>query len=280
VTSGDLALARELGAGIAAGDLIPYLGPGLLSTLGTTTTVPRSPDEVITALVTRAPVPGRLRRDLSASAQYVEGNQHRITLERILADAFQNEPPPTAFHAWLAGLGKASLIVDLWYDGLTTAALSASGRTDWGSGLGVSHPQSSKAWAAWFDHKGEPTPEAEIATRATVLYKPWGCVRPDGHWVISDSDFVELLTEIDIQSPIPETVKERRATRGFVFIGCRFDGELGRTFARQITKRAGGPLFAVLPDEPTRNEARFLDVAGIRRLACPLEETIAAMMAA
>lgn len=274
------ALARDLGAGIAAGELIPYLGPGLLSLLGPSATVPRSPREVIAALVARAPVPGRLRRDLSASAQYIEGNQHRITLERILADAFRNEPRPTAFHTWLAGLENVPLIVDLWYDGLMNSALAATGRTDWGCGLGVSHPQSNKAWAAWFDHTGAPTPEAEVATRKTVLYKPWGCVRPDGHWVISDSDFVELLTEIDIQSPIPDVVKERRSTRGFVFIGCRFDGELGRTFAKQITKRAGGPLYAVLPEATTRNETRFLENLGIRRLAATPEETTAAMMSA
>lgn len=279
MTAADLALARALGRGIASGDLIPYLGPGLLSILGPTATVPRSPEDIITALVMRAPVPGRLRRDLSASAQYIEGNQHRITLERILADAFRAEPPPTAFHTWLAGLEKATLIVDLWYDGLATTALSASGRSDWGCALGISHPQSNKAWAAWFDHRGEAAEESEIASRRTLLYKPWGCARPAGHWVISDSDFVELLTEIDIQSPIPQTVKDRRATRGFVFVGCRFDGELGRTFARQITKRSGGPLFAVLPDEPTRNETRFMETLGIRRLALPMSEAIEAMIA-
>jgi len=65
-----------------------------------------------------------------------------------------------------------------------------------------------------------------------------------------------------------------------VFLGCRFNDQLPRAFARQIMKRSRGPHFAVLPDEPTRMEARFLDEQGITRIAMPLAEVAAALVGA
>jgi hypothetical protein len=84
---------------------------------------------------------------------------------------------------------------------------------------------------------------------------------------VSDSDYVEVLTEIDIQSPIPPLVQELRKGKSFLFLGCRFDNQLTRSYARQIMKRAGdGPHWAVLPGELTRNEVRFLEEQNIIRL--------------
>jgi hypothetical protein len=111
----------------------------------------------------------------------------------------------------------------------------------------------------------------------TLLYKPWGGHAPAANYLISDSDFVEVLTEIDIQTPIPQIVQQRRAGLGFVFLGCRFNDQLPRAFARQIMKRSRGPHYAVLADEPTRMEARFLAEQGITRIALPLSAVAATL---
>ena len=97
---------------------------------------------------------------------------------------------------------------------------------------------------------------------------------------MSDSDFVEVMTEIDIQTPIPALVQSRRAALGFVFLGCRFNDQLPRAFARQIIKRSAGPHYAVLAEEPTRMEARFLAEQGIVRIALPLQQVAAKLCAA
>lgn len=268
---------RDLGAATRAGRIVPYLGPGVLTLVEGECPVPRSPADIVQQLVMKAPVPGRLRNDLSASAQYIESHQHRVILERLLTDIFRRQPAPTPLHRWLAGLDAVPMIVDLWYDGLMVEALQ--GRTDWALAMGLSHPQTMGAWTTWADAAGQPVEEAVGQGCRTLLYKPMGSSRPVGNWLISDSDFVEFLTEIDIQTPIPDTVKDRRSNAGFLFLGCRFDGELGRTFARQITKRSAGPLVAVLPEEPTRNEARFLEQLGIERIDVPLAEAVAELMA-
>ncbi len=81
---------------------------------------------------------------------------------------------------------------------------------------------------------------------------------------------MEVLTEIDIQTPIPEAVQNIRTGRHFLFLGCRFSTQLERIFAQQIIKRSSDRHWAVLPEEPTRNEARFLSLHGIERIAVPL----------
>lgn len=107
-----------------------------------------------------------------------------------------------------------------------------------------------------------------------------GAVTPAGNYLVSDSDYVEVLTEIDIQSPIPAVVQNLRAGRNFLFLGCRFDGEIGRTFARQIIKRSSDRHWAVLPGELTKNEQKFLDTYNITPIDITLAEAVAALAAA
>jgi len=86
-----------------------------------------------------------------------------------------------------------------------------------------------------------------------------------------------VLTEIDIQTPIPQPVQDLRRDRHFLFLGCRFASQLERSFAGQIMKRSSDRHWAVLPEEPTRNEARFLDRQNIRRLDMSLADFAAVM---
>ncbi|MFN3078178.1 MAG: SIR2 family NAD-dependent protein deacylase, partial [Alphaproteobacteria bacterium] len=119
------------------------------------------------------------------------------------------------------------------------------------------------AWFHFHDVSGAEVPASQADTWATVVYKPHGGIWPVGNFLVSDSDYVEALTEIDIQSPIPGIVQQRRADCGFVFLGCRFYDQMLRTYARQILKRSAGPHYAMLPEEPTANERRFLEEQGI-----------------
>jgi hypothetical protein len=88
-----------------------------------------------------------------------------------------------------------------------------------------------------------------------------------------------VLTEIDIQTPIPERVKEIRAGRNFLFLGCRFRTQLERTYARQVMKRSSDKHWAVLPEDLTRNELRFLSEQNIERIDLPLKEFVEGLCA-
>jgi hypothetical protein len=142
---------------------------------------------------------------------------------------------------------------------------------------GVSQAEHYGNWVNYFDADGTSAgvESAGHDDWETLLYQPLGSVWPARNFLVSDSDFVEVLTEIDIQTPIPESVQELRKGRSFLFLGCRFSTQMERMFARQIMKRSSEKHWAVLPEEPTRNEVHFLEQFNIERIAMPLSEFVA-----
>lgn len=270
------ALPPEVAAGLRAGTLLPYLGSGMLS-LCEGLTPPADPQALATQLTSKVSVPGKIRHRLTASAQFIENFKHRKTLVAAMDEAFSPLVKFSPLHTWLATL-HSPLIVDTWYDDTMRTALSAHhGPTGWTEAQGLSQSEHFGTWVGWYWADGSPCPDAP--STGPVLYKPWGGHRPASNYLVSDSDFVEVLTEIDIQTPIPEPVRNWRTQRGFVFLGCRFNDQLPRAFARQILKRSAGPHYAVLPDEPTRMEARLLDELHITRIALPLADVAAQLVA-
>ena len=262
-------LPEEITAGLAAGTLAPYLGPGMLDLVPGGAPVPSTPEALALLLTARVTVPHKIRQRLTAAAQFIENFKHRKTLVTHMKDAFAAPVVPSALHAHLAAL-PLPLIVAVWYDAALAAALAP--RTDWGCVQGLAQSQHPGTWSGYFDSQGAPASAQDAAAWRTLLYQPIGSIAPAANFLVSDSDFVEVLTEIDIQTPIPPAVQALRHGRGFLFLGCRFQDQLQRTFARQIMKRSGGRHWAVLPGALTRNEARFLQEQQIERLDLPLAE--------
>lgn len=233
---------------------------------------PADPAALAAVLTAKVSVAGKTRNRLTAAAQFIENFKHRRTLVAAMQAAYAGVPAPSALHRWIAAL-PAPLIVDAWQDDTLRSALA--GRAGWAEAQGLSQSEHFGTWTGWYDATG--TPLAGALHPPTAPYKPWGGHAPAANYLVSDSDFVEVLTGIDIQTPIPAVVQQRRAGMGFVFLGCRFDDQLPRAFARQIAERSAGPHVAVLPDDPTRMEARFLQELGIQRLALPLAEVATAL---
>ncbi len=274
---------RAISAGLADGDIVPYLGPGTLALAGETCALPMSPAALVGRLTAKASVPHKIRNNLTATAQFIENFKHRKTVTTAMTEAFSAAVPPTALHRYLAALPALPLLVHAWYDNLPQQALA--GRHGWGMAQGVSQAEHFGHWVNYFRADGAvagggvaAAPD-EAASWTTLLYQPLGSVSPSANFLVSDSDFVEVLTEIDIQTPIPERVKNLRAGRNFLFLGCRFATQLERIFAHQIMKRSSAPHWAVLPDDLTRNEARFLEQHNIERIALPLADFVTALTA-
>lgn len=267
---------------IGAGGVIPYLGPGMLS-LCPDTTVPVTPKALAAVLTTQASVPHKIRDRLTQAAQFIENFKHRKTLVRLMDGAFASAPTPSALHLALAA-SAAPLLVHTWYDDtVARAMMQARPAADWGQVQGLSQSEHFGTWTAAYPHDGAQVvalPEQGLpAGWNALLYQPLGGHAPAGNYLVSDSDFVEVLTEIDIQTPIPQAVQDLRSGRSFLFLGCRFDDQLTRAFARQIMKRSSDRHWAVLPEKPTRMEQRFLDEQRIERIALPLD-AVAARLAA
>ena len=247
--------------GVRAGQLVPYLGPGVIPDAG----VPTTPEAIAAELHKRVPAPGRIRTNMWSVAQFIEQRRHRKTLIKLMSDIFAVPVAPTELHSRLAAL-PIPLIVDVWYDGAMRAAMADRG--DWLEIQGISRAlENSDIWYKTYNPAGaQVAPEAAHAAR-TLLYKPHGGVTPAENYLVADSDYVEVITEIDIQTTIPDAVKLIRETRGFLFLGCRFHDQMLRTYARQIIKRSKGPHYVLTDNaELTRNETKFSDEIGATRV--------------
>jgi hypothetical protein len=263
-------LIQTIADRLETGAVIPYLGPEMLS-LCREVQVPATPLALAESMTSKVSVPHKIRKRLTQAAQFIENFKHRKSVVHLMNEAFASTPVPSSLHWALAGSG-AGLWVDTWYDDtFATALAQAQPQGSWVQVQGLSQ---SEHFGHWTDVYGDDGRLRESASPVPdrILYKPLGSHGPVGNYLVSDSDFVEVLTEIDIQTPIPPEVQAWRHARNFLFMGCRFDDQLTRCFARQIMKRSSDCHWAVLPEELTRMEARFLQEQNITRIAMPLAE--------
>jgi hypothetical protein len=262
---------------LRAGTIIPYLGPGLAELAKPA--VPMNPEALAAFFGTKVALPRRAKGNAWAAAQHIESMKHRSTVTALMAEAFGPAVEPTALHYALASL-RLPMIVDTWYDGAMRSALAK--RSDWGEIQGITRAGIGEdRWYRFYDAAGGEADRAAANAWTTLLYKPHGSIAPAKNFLISDADYVEVLTEIDIQTPIPDAVKDRRTERSFVFIGCRFNDQLPRTYARQITKRSAALHYAIVePETLSRNELRFLISQGLTPIAVPLQRAVEILLSA
>jgi len=269
-------LINDIASHLATGSVIPYMGPEMLS-LCRDVAVPMTPLALAENMTAKVSVPHKIRKRLTQTAQFIENFKHRKSVVHLMNEAFAATPAPSPLQLALASSG-AKLWVDTWYDDSFASALAQGGQP-WVQVQGLSQSEHFGQWTGAYAADG--TPLAELSAEpGRLLYKPWGGHGPVGNYLVSDSDYVEVLTEIDIQTPIPAQVQAWRSGRNFLFLGCRFDDQLTRCFARQIMKRSSDRHWAVLPVEPTRMEARFLEEQNITRIPMSLAEFAPLLMAA
>jgi len=271
------AVLADVGGQLRTGKIIPYLGPGLTEL--SKPVAPMTPEALAAFFGTKVALPRRAKGNAWASAQHIESMKHRSTVSALMTEAFGPPVEPTALHRHLASL-HLPMIVDTWYDGAMRSALAQ--RSDWGEIQGITRAGIGEdRWYRFYDAVGAEADRSAAGTWTTILYKPHGSIAPARNFLISDADYVEVLTEIDIQTPIPDIVKDRRTERSFLFIGCRFHDQLLRTYARQITKRSAVPHYAIVaPEALTKNELRFIITQGITPIAVSLTRATEILLAA
>ncbi|QAY95723.1 SIR2 family protein [Methylovirgula ligni] len=271
------AVLANIASQLRIGRVIPYLGPKL--TALSAPSVPTSYEALAEFLGTKVALPKRAKGNPWASAQHIESTRHRATVTALLREAFAAPVEPGPLHRYLAAL-DLPMIVDSWYDGAMRTALARA--TNWGEVQGITRAGIGEdRWYRFYDANGVETDKAGAERWTTLLYKPHGGIAPAGNFLITDADYVEVLTEIDIQTPIPDIVRDRRTERSFFFIGCRFHDQLLRIYARQIIKRSSGPHYAVVePETLTKNEHRFLASEEIIPIALPLPRAIEVLTSA
>jgi hypothetical protein len=265
------ALLRDVVQRLKAGDIVPHLGPAVSEMSGAP--VPMNPEALSAFFGTKVALPRRAKGNAWAAAQHIESTRHRSTVTALMAEAFASPVAPTPLHRHLAAL-PLPMIVDSWYDGAMRAALSE--RPDWGEVQGITRAGIGEdRWYRFYDRAGTEADRGAAASWTTLLYKPHGGVAPARNFLITDADYVEVLTDIDIQTPIPDSVKDRRTGRSFLFIGCRFNDQLLRTYGRQIIKRSSAEHYVLVePESLSKNELKFFIAERLTPVAIPLARAI------
>ncbi|WP_315740964.1 MULTISPECIES: SIR2 family protein [unclassified Bradyrhizobium] len=261
------ALLKDVVARLKAGKVVPYLGPGVSEQSGAA--VPMNPEALAAFFGTKVALPRRAKGNAWASAQHIESTRHRSTVTALMAEAFAAPVAPTPLQQYLASL-PLPMVVDSWYDGAMRTALA--GRGDWGEVQGITRAGIGEdRWYRFYDAAGAESDREKAGSWTTLLYKPHGGTTPAKNFLITDADYVEVLTDIDIQTPIPDTVKDRRTDRSFLFIGCRFNDQLLRTYGRQVIKRSGAEHYVLVePDSLSKNELKFFIAERLTPIAIPL----------
>ncbi|BAM88291.1 conserved hypothetical protein [Bradyrhizobium oligotrophicum S58] len=261
------ALLKDVVAKLRNSQVVPYLGPAVSEPSGTA--VPMSPEALAAFFGTKVALPRRAKGNAWASAQHIESTRHRSSVTALMAEAFAVPVAPTPLQQHLASL-PLPMIVDSWYDGAMRTALSQ--RSDWGEVQGITRAHIGEdRWYRFYDAAGAEASRDGAQGWTTLLYKPHGGIVPAKNFLITDADYVEVLTDIDIQTPIPDTVKDRRTDRSFLFIGCRFNDQLLRTYGRQVIKRSGTEHYVLVePDSLSKNELKFFIAERLTPIAIPL----------
>ncbi|CAD6561059.1 hypothetical protein LMG28727_07327 [Paraburkholderia kirstenboschensis] len=223
---------------LCAGGVIPYLGPALLA-LCPDTAVPATPLALAEILAAKVSVLHKIRTRLTLAAQLIENFKHRRSLVSVMNEAFAMTSTPSALHRALATIG-ARLVVDSWYDDTFARALAqARPRGGWAQLQGLSQAEHFGHWFAAYSADGALVDA--VPASGPLLYKPIGGHAPASNYLVSDSDFVEVMSEIDIQTPIPPAVQAWRGGRSFLFLGCPFDDPNRRAWRRAFSKSRALP---------------------------------------
>lgn len=270
--------------GIATGDIVPYLGPGVLADVRAVAdgrSIPADSDSLIIAMNDGKPMAPKLMYEFPRAAMNVELKRGRSAVTKFLNRTYgETQWTRAALHDWLAGL-KPRYVIDINRDTQLQDSYAATPHT---LVVGIAR-LGGTAWRfKLFAHDGqayrEVTPET-VDPALPILFKPMGTPRPQPHYIASDADYVDFITELMGGFAVPPHVKALRPGKQYLFLGMRFNRDSERMVMSDLIYGAGSSPagWALIPD-PTDKERRFLKRMGIEIVAADIDELIRATVAA
>ncbi len=218
------------------GRVIPFLGAGA-SIVGRTSGGPgwdpRSStylptgSELAAHLASQSSFPAGEQVDLAKVAQYYEvvaAGRRRLNDE--LSGLLSRDFAPGPLHRYLASIKAPMLVVTTNYDDLIERAFTGVKPFDL-----VIHPTDAKnkdrvLWRAHgsdeFDRVAPNVLEIDLE-KTTVIYKMHGSLpiaaRTDGHFVITEDDYVEFISRMGRSRAVPAIFAEHFVHAPFLFLG-------------------------------------------------------------
>ncbi|MDR1888408.1 MAG: SIR2 family protein [Zoogloeaceae bacterium] len=255
---------------LAAGTVVPFIGDGALADVThreTGAKIPATSDELIYALNNGKPMSPRLMYEFPRAAMNIELKRGRAVIHRGL-EAIYADPGwrPAALHEWLARLNLPYIIdinrdtglQKLWADRAHTL-ITGIARIRGGTRYKLyRHDGSGYAAASEDDNSIDPA--------APILFKPCGTPCPEPHWIASDADFVDYLTELMGGLAIPPYVKARRKGLRYLVLATRLNRDTTRMLLSDFIYGAAEPAGWALIPNANAKEKRYCERIGLNLL--------------
>ncbi|THF56910.1 SIR2 family protein [Pseudothauera rhizosphaerae] len=261
------ATLAEIRAGLAAGNVVPFLGADVLADVRHTQDgrkIPATSDELILALNNGQPMAPRLMYEFPRAAMNIELKRGRSTVNRSLLGIYgDNGWSEAAVHRWLAEQ-KLPYVIDLNRDTGLQKLYADRPHT---LIVGTARIASGLRYKL-YRHDGQAygpatAEESEIDTSAPILFKPCGTPWPEPQWIASDADYVDYITELMGGFAIPPFLKERRQGLKYLVVGARLNRDTIRMLLSDFIYGAAQPSGWALIAEPNDKERRFCARLGL-----------------
>lgn len=262
----DPLLRAQLIAGLKDGSIVPYLGPGVLADVVSTTTgqaIPATSDQLILAMNGGKPMSPKLMYEFSRAAMNVELKRGRTAVTRFLDTTYgATRWTRSAVHDWLREI-RPPCVIDINRD---TQLLDSYATTPHTLILGCARIVANGYRFRLFAHDGEKYVEIgpeQVDTALPVLFKPMGAPRPESSYIASDADYVDYITELMGGFAIPTFIKTRRRNKRYLLLGMRLNRDTERMVLSDLIYDAASPAGWALIEDVTDKERRFLKKQGI-----------------
>jgi len=281
----DSQLRTQLVTGLKDGSIVPYLGPGVLADVVSTTTgdsMPATSDQLILALNGGKPMSPKLMYEFPRAAMNIELKRGRAAVARFLDTTYgATQWSRSALHDWLQTI-HPPYVIDINRD--TQLIDSYAGRPHLlilGCARIVANGFRFKLFACDGTVYTEIAPE-QANTELPVLFKPMGAPRPESSYIASDADYVDYITELMGGFAVPAFVKTQRLDKRYLLLGMRLNRDTERMVLADLIYGAASPAGWALIEDATDKERRFLKKLGIEliegNLQQLMDETVAELL--
>ncbi|AJE19639.1 SIR2 family protein [Azotobacter chroococcum] len=257
-------LLKEILAQLGSGEIVPYLGQGVLRGVvdrDTGKPIPADSDSLILAMTGGQPMSPRLMYEFSRAAMHLENKKGRSFIERFLTQVYGGDNwTPSAVHQWLTSL-DLPYIIDCNRDTQLQHCYIAAERKHTlvvGAARLAATPYRFDLYH-FADGKYRKIALEQVDTTLPVIFKPHGTPLPKPGYVASDADFVDYITELMGGFAIPDWIKLHRKNKRYLFLGQHFNRDTERMVMSDMIYDAAEPAGWVLIDQPSDKERKVCE---------------------
>nr|WP_246336012.1 SIR2 family protein [Azomonas macrocytogenes] len=243
-----------------AGNVVPYLGPGILNGViapATQKPVPAESESLILAMTGGTPMSPRLMYEFSRAAMHLENKKGRSFIERFLTQTYGGEGwTPAPIHRWIAAL-NLPYVIDYNRDSLLQQCYADRAHTLIVGCARLTGTHYRFEIYEWQNGAYRAIGQDQVDTSLPILFKPLGTPIPKPTYIASDADFVDYITELMGGFAVPGWVKLKRRDQRYLFLGMRFNRDTERMVMSDLIYDAAPDAGWALINEPTQKERKI-----------------------